>query len=91
MIVISGPTGVAPCDTHGITPTPPRLAATAPPASTSPSRNSDAEPAAAALASPPSTGIPGRSALSDSSSASALNVYGSASRMQHVAEALGIR
>ena len=79
VIVISGPIGVAPWETHGITATPPRLAATAPAASTSPSRKSDAEPAAAALDSPPSTGMPGRASFSDSSSASALNVYGSAS------------
>ncbi len=63
VIVISGPTGAAPWETHGRIDTPDSEQATAPPFRTSPSRNSEAEPTAEALASPPSTGMLGRSSL----------------------------
>ncbi len=74
MIVISGPTGAAPCDTHGSTVTPDSEQPTAPSESTSPSRNSDPPPAAAALASPPSTGSPGRESYRRASRVSVENV-----------------
>ncbi len=59
VIVISGPTGAAPCETQGSIEIPDSEHATAPPFSTSPSRNREAEPTAEALANPPRTGIPG--------------------------------
>ncbi len=70
VIVISGPSGVAPCDTQGRTSTPERYAPTAPALKTSPSHISRLLPPKAALESPPITGVPGRvrsSALSRTS------------------------
>ena len=63
VIVISGPTGAAPCETQGSTLKPPSEQATAPPPSTSPPAKSVPDPAAPALARPPITGRPGRSSF----------------------------
>ena len=75
VIVISGPTGPAPCETQGSTSAPRSRTATAPSVWTSPSRMSIAPPANEALARPPSTGMCGRlpSRAASSSSAGKLN------------------
>ena len=60
VMVSSGPTGAAPCETQGSTSTPSSRTPTAPPVTTSSSTNSGTLPSLArALARPPSTGTPG--------------------------------
>ena len=60
VMVSSGPTGAAPCETHGSTSTPSRRAPTAPSSHRRSPRNSAALPSSVrALARPPRTGTPG--------------------------------
>src|SRR5436190_12434186 len=78
VIVISGPTGAAPCETQGSTLKPPSEQATAPPPSTSPPAKSVPDAAAPALARPAMIGRPGRASFSRRRSSSAGKVEGPA-------------
>jgi hypothetical protein len=72
--VSAGPTGAAPCDTHGSSSTPWNRSPTAPPSTTSSPTNSAAPPSAVrALDSPPRIGMPGERALSSVSTGSVGN------------------
>src|SRR3954449_9877812 len=84
--VSSGPTGAAPCDTHGRISTSWKRTPTAPaPTTRLPTNSAASPPGVRALASPPRIVTPGQRRPTSPSTASVGNVYGSGSRTAAVA------